>query len=319
MLIDIARSPRCLMIPALRRSERIRAVLEEEAQPLVLGRVRAVLCLGIATIALSMPFDVRLGQEGLSALVVLKLGGMAAYGLAALGLGVLRRSTWRWAIVGATASVGLICALNASIAILTGDVLMAAYVLTVLTVGGAIVFAWGARAQLVLVGLATLGLLATLHVHSDILTRSPNLMVAVLSAFGASVYVAATLESQRLDRKGVELLQAGQKRVLELIIRDATFTELLDTLLATLEEQSPGMLCSILLVDEDGRRLRHAMSRRLPEEYNRAVDGIAIGPDVGSCGTAAFHRARVITPDVTVDPRWTEFRALARTHGLRAG
>jgi GAF domain-containing protein len=140
----------------------------------------------------------------------------------------------------------------------------------------------------------------------------------VLAAFAASIYLAATLDRQRLARKRVEVLQAGQKRVLELVARDASLAEVLDEVLRTVEEQSPGMLCSVLLVDEDRKRLRHGAAPSLPAEYNAAVDGIAIGPDVGSCGTAAFERRRIVSEDIEYDPRWAPYRQLVRPYGLRA-
>jgi signal transduction histidine kinase/CheY-like chemotaxis protein len=302
----------------MREPEGVRAVLQDESKRLVLGRVRGVLCLGVTTIAFSILADVHLARPQLGALVMLKVVAMVAYAAAILGLGLLRTSRWSWAVATAAASVGLICLTNAAIGTLTNDVLMAAYVLTVVALGGAMLFPWGVRAQLGLVGLASAGLLVNVGADADIWTRSPNLIVAVVSALVASVWAAGVLEQQRLARTRVERLQAGHKRILELVARDANLSEVLDELLRTTEEQAPGMLCSVLLVDEDGRRLRHGAALRLPDSYNQAVDGVAIGPDVGSCGSAAFLGTRVIVTDIATDPRWVNFRSLASQHGLRA-
>ena len=302
-----------------RQGEGVGAALQDEAKALIIGRLRAVLRLGIGTIALSILIDLQLARPGLAALLAFKVVAMAAYGVAEVGLGMLRVAPWPRAIRAATLSGGILCMVNAAIGIITGDAVMSAYVLTVLTFGAAIVFPWGTGPQIVLVGFATGGFLANLVLGPGTLwTESPNLVVAVVSAFAASVYVANTLDRQRFMRKRVELLQAGQKRVLELVARDASLDDVLDELVRATEEQSPGMLCSVLLVDEDGRRLRHGAARSLPEEYNRAVDGVAIGPDVGSCGSAAFHRTLVVAEDVARDPRWKNFRELALGHGLRA-
>jgi diguanylate cyclase (GGDEF)-like protein len=73
---------------------------------------------------------------------------------------------------------------------------------------------------------------------------------------------------------------------------------------------------SILLVDEG--TLRHAAAVGLPSDYTAAIDGIAIGPDVGCCGAAAYHGTAQVTEDVLVDPRWDRFRDLATAAGLRA-
>ncbi|TMB00082.1 MAG: response regulator [Deltaproteobacteria bacterium] len=117
-------------------------------------------------------------------------------------------------------------------------------------------------------------------------------------------------------RRRAEALQAGQKHVLELLATEATLADVLAALVCTIEEQAPGMLCSVLCLD--GERLRHGAAPSLPEDYSRAVDGIAIGPAAGSCGTAAYRHERVIVEDIERDPRWAEFRDLALRHGLRA-
>src|SRR5581483_6405594 len=74
----------------------------------------------------------------------------------------------------------------------------------------------------------------------------------------------------------------------------------------------------ILLVDEDGQRLRSVAGRRAPTDYAKAVDGLHIGPGVGSCGTAAYRGEPVIASDIAIDPLWANFRELALAHGMRA-
>jgi two-component sensor histidine kinase len=93
----------------------------------------------------------------------------------------------------------------------------------------------------------------------------------------------------------------------------------LETLVRTVEERSAhGALASILLLDDDGLHLRHGAAPSLPESYRQAVDGLAIGPAAGSCGTAAHRRAPVIVTDIATDPLWDGYHELALQHGLRA-
>ncbi|WP_339913739.1 PAS domain-containing protein [uncultured Brevundimonas sp.] len=121
------------------------------------------------------------------------------------------------------------------------------------------------------------------------------------------------------DRKRSEMLQMAQRRVLELAVQDAPLTDTLGELLTTIEEQAQGgMIGSILLLDRDGQHLRHGAGPNLPDEYNRAIDGVAIGQNVGSCGTAAFLKEPVFVSDIADDVRWADFRDLALSHGLRA-
>jgi signal transduction histidine kinase/CHASE3 domain sensor protein len=121
--------------------------------------------------------------------------------------------------------------------------------------------------------------------------------------------------TQRLH--GAALL-AWEKSALELIVSPAPLHEVLNGLMLGLEEQAPGALCSILLLDSDGIHLRHGAAPSLPEAYNRAVDGIAIGPAVGSCGTAVYTNRQVIVTDIDSDPLWAPYRELALSQGLRA-
>lgn len=118
------------------------------------------------------------------------------------------------------------------------------------------------------------------------------------------------------ERRAREALLEGQRRVLEMVANARPLTESLEEIVRVIEAQSRNMLCSILLV-QDGR-LRHGAAPSLPEEYNRALDGIAIGPAVGSCGTAAYRREPVHVADVQMDPLWADYRDLARRAGVRA-
>lgn len=126
------------------------------------------------------------------------------------------------------------------------------------------------------------------------------------------------------DRDGAlsartSLLEAGQKEALRLAAAGAPLAEVLDLLVRTAETQSDGsFLASILLLDEDGRHLVHGAAPSLPAEYNAAIDGIAIGPSVGSCGTAAHFGHAIVVTDIESDPLWADFRDVALRHGLRA-
>ena len=120
------------------------------------------------------------------------------------------------------------------------------------------------------------------------------------------------------ERKRAQQLEAGQHHILELLATGRPLTELLEALCCVVEEQVPGMLISILVLDEDGRRLRHGAAMNLPQPYVRAVDGLEIGPCAGSCGTAAYRGETVIIDDIESDPLCVNFRELARVHDLRA-
>ena len=120
------------------------------------------------------------------------------------------------------------------------------------------------------------------------------------------------------ERRRAAIRTAGEREVMELLASDAPLAEILERITINQERAFPGMLCSVLLLDDDGRTLRHGAAPSLPRAYCDAIDGAQIGPHVGSCGTAAFTKKTVIADDIATDPRWKDFSALALGHGLRA-
>jgi PAS domain S-box-containing protein len=120
------------------------------------------------------------------------------------------------------------------------------------------------------------------------------------------------------DRKRAEVLLAGEKRLLEMIARGDSRAFILDALCRLVEELASGSLSSILLLDSTGKRLLHGAAPSLPIPYTDAIDGGAIGPTAGSCGTAAYRAEPVIVFDIAADPLWADYRDLALAHGLRA-
>lgn len=126
------------------------------------------------------------------------------------------------------------------------------------------------------------------------------------------------------DRHGVadarfSTLLAGQNEALQLALGGAPLSEVLSVLVLTAEAQSDrSFLGSILLLDEDGRHLRHGAAPSLPEGYIQAIDGEPIGPCAGSCGTAAHFGHAIVVPDIARDPLWADYRDVALEHGLRA-
>ena len=137
------------------------------------------------------------------------------------------------------------------------------------------------------------------------------------SASGELVEVVGT-NVDVTDRKRAEALLAGEKRLLEMIARGDALALILEAVCRLVEELVTGSLSSILLLDPNGSRLRHGAAPSLPISYTEAIDGVVIGPSVGSCGTAAYRAKQVVVSDIATDPLWANFRDLALAHGLRA-
>src|SRR5215467_13123174 len=121
------------------------------------------------------------------------------------------------------------------------------------------------------------------------------------------------------QRKRAQDALANEKRVLEEIASGAPLATVLDVLVRGVEAQScDGMMCTVLIFDDDAQCLREGAAPGLPQEYNRIIDGVRIGPRVGSCGSAAYKREPVFATDIASDPHWTDYVELAATFGLGA-
>ncbi|MEU3826963.1 SpoIIE family protein phosphatase [Streptomyces sp. NPDC029080] len=135
---------------------------------------------------------------------------------------------------------------------------------------------------------------------------------------GGNVIGVRMIGVETTQVKQARRLAAEQRALLEQIARQAPLPDVLDGMCGAIEELSPEVIVSVLLADEDGRHLRHGSAPSLPDFYNQAIDGIATGEGVGSCGTAAHRRRTVIVSDIATDPLWDDFRALAGQAGLAA-
>jgi PAS domain S-box-containing protein len=118
------------------------------------------------------------------------------------------------------------------------------------------------------------------------------------------------------ERKETEALLGWSAEMLELIVRGRPTEAVLTELARGIERLCDGGLCSVLLLQ--GTRVHLAAAPSLPAEYNAAIEGLEIGPSVGSCGTAAYHGRTVIVSDIATDPLWDNYRGVALAHGLRA-
>jgi PAS domain S-box-containing protein len=124
--------------------------------------------------------------------------------------------------------------------------------------------------------------------------------------------------SARRRRRQERSFELGQREVLELIARGTALEEVLEQLVRLVERQAEGMLCSILRLDLERARVLHGAAPSLPDAFNRAIHGQHIGPNAGSCGAAAYRRARVVIEDIATHPNWEPYREFALPHGLRA-
>ncbi|WP_316184502.1 MULTISPECIES: EAL domain-containing protein [unclassified Bradyrhizobium] len=154
--------------------------------------------------------------------------------------------------------------------------------------------------------------------------------VLVYDKSGREIWVTAYVKAHRNARGRVKYLvgmlsdisESKQLRSLQQLITTALadnlpITEICDRLCRRVEELAPDVVCSILHVDAD--RVVHPLGGpSLPPDYSAALDGIPIGPEVGSCGTAAYLDEPVLAQDIDTDPRWQPYKEKPLAAGLRA-
>ncbi|MCA1778618.1 MAG: PAS domain S-box protein, partial [Xanthomonadaceae bacterium] len=109
-----------------------------------------------------------------------------------------------------------------------------------------------------------------------------------------------------------------EARVLAQISTRHELSTILRTVAAGIEQAAPDTVASILLLDADRRQIHHAAAPSLPDDFTRAIDGLEIGPHVGSCGTAMYRGETVIVDDIRTDPLWHGLAERADELGLRA-
>jgi diguanylate cyclase (GGDEF)-like protein/PAS domain S-box-containing protein len=118
---------------------------------------------------------------------------------------------------------------------------------------------------------------------------------------------------QRAQTQQMDVLRSF---MLERLTSELPLEQVLRDFVLQIEDAMPGALCSILLLDAEGLHLGSGVAPHLPDFYNAAIDGVQIGPQTGSCGTAAFTGQRVIVGDIATHPYWADYKELAQRAGL---
>jgi diguanylate cyclase (GGDEF)-like protein len=127
-----------------------------------------------------------------------------------------------------------------------------------------------------------------------------------------------SLSTKKPAKRALEnKLKEIQHEILVMVASGEPLPEVMNHLCVRAEEIVPNAICSVLRVDSS-KRLRSLAAPSLPAHYSAALDGLAIGPMVGSCGTAAYYGEAVEVTDIKTDPRWAEYRDFALPLGVRA-
>jgi len=119
-------------------------------------------------------------------------------------------------------------------------------------------------------------------------------------------------------RRAEQLLALEKKVLAKTADPNTSLHTTIDCFLSGIEKIFPDMICSVLTLDEDGISIRPLSAPSIPIAYSELINGIPIGPAVGSCGTAMYLKKRIIVADIAADPLWQEYKELALSFDLRA-
>ena len=126
--------------------------------------------------------------------------------------------------------------------------------------------------------------------------------------------LTSLLESQKYQSR----VANSSNKILKALSRGASLDEVLTLQCLEAEELSPGMHASILRLDREKGQLFHQAAISISQDYLNAINGVEIGPEVGSCGRAACLNEQVIVEDINTHPSWQSFKDVAIDAGLQA-
>lgn len=148
--------------------------------------------------------------------------------------------------------------------------------------------------------------------------RELRWFLLTVTPVGESGAGAVVMHIDVTQRKHDELVGLGEIEVLDLISGGASLAAVLERVTRLIDSLCLQGLTGILVSDAARTTLHHGASASLPSEFLDTMDGLPMGPQAASCGTAAWRRERVIVPDIATDPLWDGRREAARNHGLHS-
>jgi diguanylate cyclase (GGDEF)-like protein len=157
--------------------------------------------------------------------------------------------------------------------------------------------------------------LMTIADHSQREWSDGDLRALEDAAAIVSTVVKLRLANQEAAR--VRDLVGSHNRLHELIARDAPLRDVLGELVEGIERYEPSVMPSVVLLDRETNTLHPGAAPSLPPLYFDAIDGVVIGPNIGTCGSAAWSGQLTITEDIAEDPKWAPIRDFAINSGLR--
>ncbi|MBC7423648.1 MAG: PAS domain S-box protein [Ferruginibacter sp.] len=148
------------------------------------------------------------------------------------------------------------------------------------------------------------GELIEVEIHSDVYSLEQKLRLVLCNDITESVYQKNILA---LEKEVYKLNSTA----------NVSFQEVMDMLTQKIELLLPGSFCAILQKQDDNTSISLSKGS-MPAAYIHAIEGGAIGPNAGSCGTAIYTGQNVIVTNIEVDPLWENYKDIIRPFGFKA-
>ena len=143
------------------------------------------------------------------------------------------------------------------------------------------------------------------------------LLFILLGAVAGYIYrVNRKLELSIATLENFNQREQARSHVLELLSAGAPLSKILNEVVYSIEIQDSEILCGILLMDAEGLHLNVGAAPNLPDFYSAAINGLPVGPNVGSCGSTAYSGKRTIVENILTHPSWAPYKELAAKAGL---
>lgn len=113
-------------------------------------------------------------------------------------------------------------------------------------------------------------------------------------------------------------LKEKTQSILELIAKDKPIKVIAEKITQTIEANLKAVIATILLFDKSTRTLHKLVAPNLPKAFAHSIEGTAIGPKVGSNGTAVFLKKEVIVSHIETNVLWNDDKEMALKNGLKA-
>lgn len=132
---------------------------------------------------------------------------------------------------------------------------------------------------------------------------------AVRNQDGSLAYSVSLIEDISL-RKMAEQREKMRQHTLEKVAKGSTLQEIMLQVIQSVESIYHGAMCSILLIDKEGKELLSVTAPSVPSFFRNAINDAGNGIGAGCCAATALTGARVIVEDIAAHPYWENCKDL---------